>query len=222
MKFNRIFSLSLAAALALSLTACGKKADEPTPAPTDTPAVSESVQPSDTPAPSAEPTVEPSAEPSKEPEASKEPVQSPDKGSELAPTPAPTEAPAAELSAEDVWNAVSAGRELPDFMDLDDGLLSDLYGIDAGDLDSFVAKVPMINVKATEFFIAKVKSGKMDAVKDGIAKRQADLDEQWSMYLPDQLELVQNYKLVESGDYVMFAICEDADDVVKAFEDCTK
>lgn len=217
MKFNRIFSLSLAAALALSLTACGKKADEPTPAPTDTPAVSESVQPSDTPVPSVEPTVEPTAEPSNEPQPS-QPVQS-----------MPTETPpaesagaAAELSAEDVWNAVSAGRELPDFMDLDDGLLSDLYGIDAGDLDSFVAKVPMINVKATEFFIAKVKSGKMDAVKDGIAKRQADLDEQWSMYLPDQLELVQNYKLVESGDYVMFAICEDADDVVKAFEDCTK
>lgn len=214
MKFDRILALSLSAALALTLTSCGKKADEPTPAPTDTPAVSESVKPSDTPAPSVEPSVEP--------EASKEPVQSPDKGSELAPSPAPTEAPAADLSAEDVWNAVSAGRELPSFMDLDDGLLSDLYGIDAADLDSFVAKIPMMNVHATEFFIAKVKSGKMDTVKDGIAKRQADLEEQWSSYLPEQLELVQNYKLAESGDYVLFAIYENADSVVKAFEDCTK
>lgn len=209
MKFNRIFALSLAAALALTLTSCGKKASEPTPAPTDTPAVSESVKPSDTPAPSVEPSVEP--------EASKEPVQS----HPIETLPAES-APAAELSAEDVWNAVSAGRELPDFMDLDDGLLSDLYGIDAADLDSYVAKVPMINVKATEFFIAKVKSGKMDAVKDGVAKRQADLDEQWSMYLPDQLELVRNYKLAESGDYVMFAVTEDADDIVKAFNDCVK
>ena len=92
----------------------------------------------------------------------------------------------------------------------------------SGDLDSYVAKVPMINVKATEFFIAKVKDGKMDTVKEGIAKRQADLDEQWSMYLPDQLELVQNYKLVDSGDYVMFAVTEYADDIVKAFEDAVK
>lgn len=213
MKFNRILALSLAAALALTLASCGKKADEPTPAPTDTPAVSESVKPSDTPAPSAEPTVEPS----KEPEASKEPVQSHPIETQ------PVEStPTAELSAEDVWNAVSAGRELPSFMDLDDGLLSDLYGIDAADLDSFVAKIPMMNVHATEFFIAKVKSGKMDTVKAGIAKRQADLDEQWSSYLPEQLELVQNYKLAESGDYVLFAIYEDADDVVKAFNDCTK
>lgn len=213
MKFNRIFALSLAAALALTLASCGKKANEPTPAPTDTPAVSESVKPSDTPAPSAEPTVEPS----KEPEASKEPVQS--HPIETQPV---ESAPAAELSAEDVWNTVSAGRELPSFMDLDDGLLSDLYGIDATDLDNFVAKIPMMNVHATEFFIAKVKSGKMDTVKAGIAKRQADLEEQWSSYLPEQLELVQNYKLAESGDYVLFAIYEDADDIVKAFEDCTK
>lgn len=213
MKFNRIFALSLAAALALTLTSCGKKASEPTPAPTDTPAVSESVKPSEAPAPSVEPSVEPEAS---------QPVQStPMETLPVESTPADNGS-AAELSAEDVWNAVSAGRELPDFMDLDDGLLSDLYGIDAADLDSYAAKVPMINVKATEFFIAKVKSGKMDAVKAGIAKRQADLDEQWSMYLPDQLELVQNYKLAESGDYVLFAICEDADDVVKAFEDCVK
>ena len=213
MKLDRIFALSLAAALALTLASCGKKTDEPTPAPTDTPAVSESVKPSEAPTPSVEPTVEPSVEP----EASKEPVQS---------TPIETQpvesAPAADLSAEDVWNTISAGRELPDFMDLDDGLLSDLYGIDAADLDSYVAKVPMINVKATEFFIAKVKSGKMDAVKDGVAKRQADLDEQWSSYLPEQLELVQNYKLAESGDYVLFAVTEDADDIVKAFNDCVK
>ena len=212
MKFDRILALSLAAALALTLASCGKKADEPTPAPTDTPAVSESVKPSEAPAPS----VEPSAEPSSEPQPS-QPVQS--HPIETLPV---ESAPAAELSAEDVWNTVSAGRELPSFMDLDDGLLSDLYGIDAADLDSFVAKIPMMNVHATEFFIAKVKSGKMDAVKDGIAKRQADLEEQWSSYLPEQLELVRNYKLAESGDYVLFAIYEDADDIVKAFNDCVK
>lgn len=215
MKLDRIFALSLAAALALTLTSCGKNHDEPTPAPTDTPAVSESVKPSEVPAPSVEPSIEPSA-PAESAPAESKPVESAPVES------APAGNSAAELSAEDVWNAVSAGRELPSFMDLDDGLLSDLYGIDAADLDSFVAKIPMMNVHATEFFIAKVKSGKMDTVKDGIAKRQADLEEQWSSYLPEQLELVRNYKLAESGDYVLFAIYEDADSVVKAFEDCTK
>ena len=214
MKFNRIFALSLAAALVLTLASCGKKNDEPTPAPTDTPAVSESVQPSDTPVPSQEPSVEPEGSAPAE----SQPVQAAPSETQ----PAESAPAASELSAEDIWNTVSAGKELPDFMDLDDGLLSDLYGIDAGDLDSYVAKVPMINVKATEFFIAKVKDGKMDTVKEGIAKRQADLDEQWSMYLPDQLELVQNYKLVDSGDYVMFAVTEYADDIVKAFEDAVK
>lgn len=202
MKFNRIFALALAAALALTLASCGSKA-EPTPAPS-VPVQSENVQPSNAPAPSIEPAVEPSNEPA--------PAESQPVGS----------TPVAELSAADIWNTISAGKELPAFMDVDDDLLSALYGIDAADLDSYAGKIPMMNVQATEFFIAKVKSGKMDAVKSGIAQRQSDLDEQWGSYLPEQLELVQNYKLVESGDYVMFAITEYADDMVKAFEDCTK
>ena len=62
----------------------------------------------------------------------------------------------------------------------------------------------------------------MDTVKAGIAKRQADLVEQWKQYLPAQLELVENYKLVTNGNYVMFAVTEYADDVVSIFNDCTK
>lgn len=204
MKFNRIFALSLSAALALTLASCGTK-PEPTPA-SSAPAQTESVKPSDAPTPSTQPTVEPEA--SNEPA----PAESQPVGS----------TPIAELSAADIWNTISAGKDLPAFMDVDDDLLSALYGIDAADLDSYAGKIPMMNVQATEFFIAKVKSGKMDAVKAGIAQRQSDLDEQWSSYLPEQLELVQNYKLAESGDYVMFAITEYADDMVKAFEDCTK
>lgn len=96
-------------------------------------------------------------------------------------------------------------------MDLDNDMLSSLYGISAADLEEYVAKVPMVNVKATEFFLPRVKSG--------IAKRQADLEEQWKQYLPDQLELVENYQLVTSDDYVMFAI---ADGAVTAFYNCTK
>ena len=34
----------------------------------------------------------------------------------------------------------------------------------------------MMGVHATEFFVAEVKDGKMDTVKAGIEKRQADLD----------------------------------------------
>ena len=49
-------------------------------------------------------------------------------------------------------------------MDVDADTLSALYGIDAADLEEYICKMPMMSVQATEFFIAKVKDGKLDAV----------------------------------------------------------
>lgn len=151
------------------------------------------------------------------------------KGSTFTPTPevsappAVTESGAAQsVSISTIWDKVSASLELPGLTDLDDDLLSSLYGISAADLEEYVAKMPLMNVQSTEFFIAKVKPGKMDAVKAGITKRQADLVEQWKQYLPAQLELVENYKLITSGDYIMFAVADGVDSAVTAFNDCTK
>ena len=80
----------------------------------------------------------------------------------------------------------------------------------------------MINVKAEETFVAKVKDGKMDAVKEGIEKRNADLVEQWKMYLPDQLELVEKSQIVVNGNYVLYVVSEHADAIVAAFNELTK
>ena len=80
----------------------------------------------------------------------------------------------------------------------------------------------LIGVQASEFFIAKVQSGKMETVKTAILSRQADLDAQWRQYLPEQYELVKNYKLVENGDYVFFGVAEKVSDAVDVFNQYTK
>ena len=118
------------------------------------------------------------------------------------------------------WNAISQ-LDIPSLSDVDAETLSALYGISTDDLVSYVCKMPAISVQATEFFIAEVKDGKMDAVKAAVEKRQADLVQQWSQYLPEQLELVENYQLVTSGNYILFAISEYADQAVSAFNSYT-
>lgn len=220
MKHIRLTALALSGALTLTLLAgCGSKDTEPTPEPSETPIVS--AEPSETPEVSTEPTETPavSETPDETPEA--KPSEKPaDKPSEKpADTPAP-EAPAADKT-QAVWDAISGDMELPVFMDLDDELLTSLFYVDPADLDSYVAKIPMMNTQATEFFIAKVKSGSMDTVKSALTKHQADLEEQWSMYLPAQLELVQNYKMVTSGDYIIFCVAQQADRAVELFNGVT-
>lgn len=157
----------------------------------------------------------------KEPDPSETPDALPTESVE--PVPTPDQGPAtADGKVSAAWQAIEGSMELPAFQDLDDDLLSSLYYLDAGLLDGYIAKIPMMNVHATEFFIAKVKDGRMDSVKEAIEKRQADLVTVWEQYLPEQYELVQNYKLETEGSYVLFCVCAQADEVVGLFRDAAK
>lgn len=121
-----------------------------------------------------------------------------------------------------LWTSIEESMELPFLESLDDETLQAVYGIDPADLDSYVVKIPVMNVHATEFFLAKVKDGNMDTVTDSLTQRQADLLKQWERYLPEQYELVENYKLQANGNYVLFCVSEHADEMLELFNDATK
>ena len=227
---KRILSLALAGVLSLGLlTACGGN-QEPAPE-TDTPAVeSPTGTPETEPTPTPEETVLPETTPPAEESPSEEPSDTPSAkpstppssapSTKPTPTPAPVEPEPTVDVVQSTWNAISQ-LDIPSLSDVDAETLSALYGISTDDLVSYVCKMPAISVQATEFFIAEVKEGKMDAVKAAVEKRQADLVQQWSQYLPEQLELVENYQLVTSGNYILFAISEHADQAVSAFNSYT-
>ena len=111
---------------------------------------------------------------------------------------------------------------LPGMMEGNDEILTSFYGINSADLDSYGLRMASINVRADEFFVAKVKSGKMDAVKEGIEKRKADLDNTWKQYLPDVYEIVKDSRVVENGDYILFVVSEQADTAETEFNSLTK
>ena len=245
----RMLPLALAGALSLGLlSGCGgggEPAATPeappalvseslSPAPTESPALSESAAPeaSESPAPSQEPSAAPSeqpetpsnppsAAPTAKPTAKPSAAPKPSSAPTPAPTPEPTQAPSASSVLESVWNDI-AQNELPMLTDLNDATLQAVYGINAADLEAYICKMPAMDTQATEFFLAKVKDGKLDTVKAAVEQRQADLVQQWSQYLPEQLELVENYQLVTNGNYILFAIGECAEDAVDAFNTYTK
>ena len=190
----------------------------------------ESIQPSEQPEetpsaqPSAKPTATPSAKPSAKPSAAPttKPTAKPTATPKPTAAPTATPAPTPETSVvQSVWNEISA-LAMPMMTTVNDALLSSIYGINASDLVEYVCKMPAMNTTATEFFIGEVKDGKMDTVKAALEARQAALDEEWSKYLPEQYELVQNYQLVTSGNYVIFVISDQVDEAVSAFNTYAK
>lgn len=121
--------------------------------------------------------------------------------------------------ASEAYEKAVAGVELPSMVDITEDMLADAYGIDSSLLKSYVVKLPMMNVKADEIAVFQVKKEKnVAAVKEGIQKRQEALEENWKHYLPDQYELVQNYQIVVQGNYVLFVISSDADEIVSNFK----
>lgn len=140
----------------------------------------------------------------------------------------PTE-PSTEVTADsavklsDVWAAMTAQMgELPALTNMSAADATTWYGIDASMLEDCVFKMPALSVQATEFFMAKVTDGNMAAVKAACLKRQAALADQWSMYLPAQGKLVDNYQLVVNGDYILFCVTDYADSAVSVFNSYTE
>ena len=198
---------------------------EPTesPEPSETPEPTESAQPSESQKPSESPAPSGSQKPSESPapSESQKPAESPAPSESQQPseTPAPSESPSASV-VQSIWNQVS-GLERPEMMDLDAALLSDLYGIDPADLVEFVAKMPLVSANINEFLIAQCAPGRVDAVKAACESRLATLQSSASQY-PETAELLENYKLVTSGDYILFCIDGNADAMVEAFNTYAK
>ena len=196
MKKRNIIAFILALALALGLASCGGgnggTSTEPSTAP--------STVPSAEPATSAPETDEPSDEPDSNPGGTSGGYE----------------------DVADVKGFMDKVTEdyddLPAMMDFDDGIVSDTYGIDLSMLDEYAGKFPLMNVTATEFFAAKVKSGNMDAVVEAIENRVASLEQTWATYLPEQYELVKQYELVQEGDYVLFVVSTHAAEMAENFK----
>lgn len=123
------------------------------------------------------------------------------------------------INLNDLWSKIEALGEMPMLGDTPEEILADGYGIDPADLEGYISKSPMMNVQSTEFFIAKVKDGKMDAVKNAILARKDAVASTFEHYLVDQYDLVQNYKLTVNGNYIFFAISEYAEQAEKLFND---
>ena len=243
---KKLLALALSGALTLSLlAACGSPDAEGSAPPASTPPATESLTPSPSPSPEATPSETPEPTESPEPSETPEPTESaqpsesqkpsespapsgsqkpsespaPSESQKPSESPAPSESPSASV-VQSIWNQVS-GLERPEMMDLDAALLSDLYGIDPADLVEFVAKMPLVSANINEFLIAQCAPGRVDAVKAACESRLATLQSSASQY-PETAELLENYKLVTSGDYILFCIDGNADAMVEAFNTYAK
>lgn len=232
----RITALALAAALALGLAACGTPApQEPEPSPSAeatlvpaTPTPGETAQPSQSPEPSesAEPQETPSIQPTAGPtepaigDPTAPPVEEPSGEPEPSDTPSIAAPTAAGLRELFMTSSSQSDAPTADFSDMAD-YLENFYNLSKDDLEDFVFYMPDMSTALQEFFLAKAKPGKVDAVKAACESRLAGLKEEAEFYA-GTADFVDTAKVETVGDWVILAVCPEAGRVAKIVEDATK
>ena len=96
-------------------------------------------------------------------------------------------------------------------MDVTENELDAVFGINTENVEKVAGKVPMMNVQASMYILIQAKEGTVETVQAELNKYAEQYEEQWSMYLPAQYELVQNRKTGVVGNTVYMIIAENAE-----------
>lgn len=121
-------------------------------------------------------------------------------------------------TVKEMVDAMLSKVEEPSLMELGDDQIKDFYNIDPAMLEEYSVRIPLMNVKTNEVSLLKVKNEKdLDAIKEGLRLRAEAVQKQFEHYLQDQYENAKNYRIIVNGNYVLFLITDNADELETAF-----
>lgn len=124
-----------------------------------------------------------------------------------------------ELTTNDMMDKMLEEVEQPMLMELQADQVQDVYNLDPELLEEYSIRIPMMSVKSNEIAILKVKNTEdVPEVEEAVKQRAETVKKQFETYLPDQYENAENYKLVTKGNYVLFVISAEADELVTIYD----
>ncbi len=101
--------------------------------------------------------------------------------------------------------------------------LKRFYKLNTNDYDGVILYTPQSTMDVNEVLIVKVKDeSQIQSLEDSIDSRVNYQLESFSGYGPKQCDLVDNYELKSKGNFVFFAISENAQQIKEAFLDSIK
>lgn len=127
------------------------------------------------------------------------------------------------LSAIEVGKHIEQAVKLDEMKAGDIHKLQKLYHIRNEEVENFVLYVALTNMKANEVAVIKVKDASEIAnIKQKIIKRVETQKKKCKDYIPKEYALIENYILKTNGNYIIFAICQDAPQIERAFDEALK
>ncbi len=102
-------------------------------------------------------------------------------------------------------------------------LYKDIYGVDPEKFEEVSVYGTMINVKANEIIVIKVKNeSDIASAKTVLEARKQQVYKTWEQYLPDQFEMVKQGVIKTNGKYAALIITPEVSKVASEFMKLTK
>lgn len=92
------------------------------------------------------------------------------------------------------------------------------YGLSEDLIEDYTLQMPEDGDTAHEFFIAKVKDGKMAEVEEILNKRKEIIAARWAENTDSGYDYAREPVIYKSGNYIMLAVYEDAETLRTEFE----
>lgn len=129
----------------------------------------------------------------------------------------------ASYNINDIMTAIEEVAPVTMGGEMDDDILTGIYGINMEDVEEYVGKYSMANVSSDEILIVKAAKGKAETIKAACEARREAKASGCEMYLEDQFLKAEAGRIVVKGDYVVFVIAGDNDVIInegaeKAYE----
>lgn len=99
--------------------------------------------------------------------------------------------------------------------EIDETAAKELFHLNLEDVEEYSIMISQANISSANIAIVKAKDGKVEEVKKALEQRQQDVISQFERYLPEQLEIAQNGKVVVKGNYAILLMIDNMEEAEK-------
>ena len=122
------------------------------------------------------------------------------------------------ISVKDIDEKIIESIDISNMDMADEERLEKLYDIDIEFLQEFVLYVPKTNIEVNELFVLRAKDkDDIDDIKEKIENRIEEQSDNFRDYLPEEYYLIEKHVLKIKGNYILFAISEEAETIEDIF-----
>lgn len=122
------------------------------------------------------------------------------------------------ISVKDIDEKIIESIDISNMDMADEERLEKLYDIDIEFLQEFVLYVPKTNIEVNELFVLRAKDkDDIDDIKEKIENRIEEQSDNFRDYLPEEYYLIEKHVLNIKGNYILFAISEEAETIEDIF-----